>query len=115
MALTEKKLQDLFAAYNNVNQQTVEELITYLFSGAQTATSITQSSTAGLKIGLAGSKLGFFGADPIVKPTVSNSVIDIASDLPTAIAAVNNCRTVINSLRSKIASSAGGLGLMVEG
>lgn len=115
MALTEKKLRDLFAAYNNVNDKTVEELIAYLFSGAQTAASISQATSAGLKVGLVGSKLGFFGVDPIVKPTVSNVVIDTPVDLATAIVQIGNLKTVVDSLRSKIGSGAGGLGLMIAG
>lgn len=47
MSLTKGKLNDLFAAYNNINQKTVTELVAYLFDSFQPTlvkTSILEAS-----------------------------------------------------------------------
>lgn len=105
MPLTRAALKDLYSGYNNVNEGTIQDLINYLFQGATTADSISQASTAGLKIGLAGTKLGFFGATPVVRQTVSNTAFAIPTDLPTAITQITNLQTVVASMRTALGNT----------
>lgn len=52
-----------------------------------------------VRLGQNGFNLGFFGAD-VPQQTVSNQATSTPTDLPTALTAINNLNTIINSLRT---------------
>lgn len=105
MSVTKDEVKYLFNGYNNVNDRTVNDLIDYWFSGDVTANSISQATTAGLVIGRAGQKVGFFGTAPVIKQTVSAQAFTTPTDLPTAIIQIGFLQTVVNNLRTGLGST----------
>jgi hypothetical protein len=64
-------------------------------------------SNGDLKLGVAGSKIGFFGETTRTQITVSNQATETPTDLETCISAITKLNTIVNSARTAIGDVTG--------
>jgi hypothetical protein len=106
MALTKTTLKQLFQGYNNVSEQTVNDLADYLFNGNQTTNKISQaSSSVGLTIAAIGDKLTFYGGTVTTRQSVSAQAFAAPTDLPTALTQIINLQTVVSDMRTALGNT----------
>lgn len=96
--ITQSEAEQLFAAYLNISQTDAENLVGYIFgtgdrtvTGDQTVTgsvitnSVKQRTAAGLTVGIATDKLGFYGKAPIVQAVLATGAGATVDDVITAL------------------------------